>query len=103
MSAFEELTPEQRRMARQAGAAFTPDSEEQELLGEHEQLALDTLGPQPGELYLNTHTGEIGCVVTAATRRKSWVKVRRSGHITEIPLHWLGVHWKPCRPDGTLK
>lgn len=98
-----DLTREQWAMARQAGAAFTPDSEEQDLGGEGEQLAIDTLGPQPGELYLNTHTGEIGCVVTAATRRKSWVKIRRSGHVTEIPLHWLGTHWKPCRPDGSLR
>lgn len=98
-----ELTREQWRMARQAGAAFEPPDEEQALVGEQQQLAFDRLGPQPGDLLLNIHTGTIGCVVAAATRRKAWVKIRHNGHITEVALSWIGKHWKPCRPDGTLK
>ena len=97
-----ELTREQWRMVRQAGAAFQPPDEEQGV-GEHEQLSIVGLGPQPGELLLNVHTHAIGCVVSAATRRKAWVKIRHNGRLTDVPLNWVGEHWKPCRPDGTLK
>lgn len=98
-----ELTPEQWRMARQAGAALAPDSEEQHLAEGGRQLSFDGLGPGVGELYKNVHTGEMACVVSTATRRKSWVSLRHGGRVTEVPLSWLGEHWLACRPDGRLK
>lgn len=97
-----DLTPEQWRMARQAGAAFTPDTEEQAAGQAVEQLALDGLGPVAGSLLMNAHTHTIGTVVSAATRRRAWVKIRHNGRVTEIPLSWIGEHWHACRPDGTL-
>ena len=96
-----DLTAEQWRMARQAGAAFTSEDEAEQLPLLGTQLSLPGLGPDPGELFRNVHTGEIGTVITAATRRKSWVTIRRGGRLTDVPLHWLEKHWAPCRPDGT--
>lgn len=97
-----ELTPEQWRMARQAGASFNVEDPEEELRQAGEQLALDGLGPHPGDTYRNAHTGEIATVVTSTTRRKSWVTLRHSNRLTEVPLAWLGEHWLACRPDGSL-
>ena len=34
-------------------------------------------------------------------RRKGWVLLRRDGRLTETPIHALGEHWQPCRPNGT--
>lgn len=98
-----DLTPEEWRLARQAGAAFTADTNEQDAGEEGEQLAIANLGPQPGELLLNIHTQTICCVISAATRRKTWVKLRRNGRVTEIPLTDIGKHYRPCRPDGSLR
>jgi hypothetical protein len=98
-----EITPAQWRMARQAGASFQNDTESEPVPEHGQQLIFDQLGPQPGDLLRNVHSGEIACVVTMATRRKTWVTVRRSGRLTEVELSWIGEYWQPCRPDGSLR
>lgn len=88
-------------MARQAGASFHSEEDSEQLPEAGQQLALDGLGPAPGDLMLNTHTGIIGCVVSFETRRKGWVTIRHNNRQTTVPLEWIGKHWVPCRPDGT--
>lgn len=97
-----ELTPAQWRMARQAGASFTDESE-LEPVGEFgEQLVLDGLGPPAGATFLNVHTGMMGCVVRTATRRRMWITMRHNGRLTEMTPEGLAEHWRACRADGTL-
>jgi hypothetical protein len=97
-----DLTPTQWKMARQAGASFTDESD-LEPVGEFgEQLTLAELGPHGGDLYRNVHTGLVGCVVRTATRRRTWVTIRHSGRLTDVSLDQLAKHWRACRPDGSL-
>lgn len=97
-----DLTPEQWKMARQAGASFTDESELVPVGEFGEQLTLAELGPHGGELYRNKHTGLVGCVVLTATRRRTWVTIRHNGRVTDVTLGVLAEHWDPCRPDGSL-
>lgn len=97
-----DLTAEQWRMARQAGASFTDESELEEVGEYGEQLALDGLSPPAGQLLLNVHTGLMACVIRTATRRKCWVTVRYQGRLTDILLDQLAEHWKACHADGSL-
>lgn len=101
MSAFSDLTPEQRKQCYQAGAAFADESPTAIDSPFGQQLMLDGTGPELGTLYRNVHTGEIGCVVKLTQRRYAWVTLRVSDRLTEIPQGWLQEHWAPCRPDGT--
>lgn len=97
-----DLTPEQWKMARQAGASFTDESD-LEPVGEYgEQLPLDGTGPKAGELYRNVHTGNIGCVTRTTTRRRLWITLRHQGRLTEVTPETLSEHWERCHPDGTV-
>ena len=97
-----ELTRERWAMARQAGAAFRDEDPGMIETPYGDQPVLPGMGPQPGALFRNRHTGSIGTVVRVTTRRRLWVTLRHDGRLTEIPGHWLGDHWRPCRPDGSL-
>lgn len=98
-----ELTAAEWRMCRQAGAAFAQEDATEVQTKYGQQLMFGQLGPAPGELYRNTHTGAVGTIVGVRQDRRCWVTVRHDGRRTEIPLDWLGVHWVPCRPDGSLR
>lgn len=67
------------------------------------QLALDGHLPEEGSTWLNTHNGHIATVEKVIRRRYDWIQLRLDGRQTEIPLSWLTEHYKPCRPDGTLR
>lgn len=95
-----DLTPEQWAMCRQAGAAFTGESDTRVEQPDGQQLSFDGQGPALGELFRNQHTGTIATVVKVQQRTHLWVTLRAGGRLTEIPAGWLGQHWTPCRPDG---
>lgn len=95
-----DLTPERWAMCRQAGAAFTDETDTRVEHPNGQQLSLDGQGPALGELYRNTHTGIIATVVKTRQRNHLWVTLRVNNRVTEIPGRWLGEHWTPCRPDG---
>lgn len=102
MSAFSDLTPQQRKMARQAGAAFTPPVEEQADTRYGAQMMLAGTGPAAGDTYMNRHTNQIATVIGIRQGRYAWVKLRRDGRSTELTLPELQEHYQRCRPDGTL-
>jgi hypothetical protein len=97
-----ELTPEQWRMCRQAGASFADESPTAVDTPHGQQLMIGGLGPVPGDLFRNRHTGDIGCIVKIAQRQYAWATLRVSDRLTTIPVGWLGQHWDACRPDGSL-
>lgn len=72
-----------------------------ELSGAHgDQLAIGQLLPIAGDRYQNCHTDSIGTVESVETRRRTWVKLRRDGRTTTIPLSELEQHWQPYRPPA---
>jgi hypothetical protein len=62
---------------------------------EPEQLAITELTPQPGTLWRNIHDGRIAVIVHLDQRRRTWVKVRRDGRLTDMPLSALLEHYRP--------
>jgi len=90
-------------MARQAGASFSVDDPEEQARQAAQQLAIPTLGFQPGELLRNAHTGDIGCVIRVEQRLYAWVVLRVKGQLHEVTVTEIGEHWFPCRPDGSAR
>ena len=103
MTDTDNLSAEQWRMARQAGAAFRDEDPTAVETPFGQQLTIPGTGPQLGGLWRNRHTGEMGCVVKLRQGRHGWVTLRAGGRVTEIPVGWLGDHWQECRPDGTVR
>jgi hypothetical protein len=97
-----ELTAEQWAMARQAGAAFTDESSTHVEHPYGQQLMILGTGPQLGDLYRNVHTGQVGCVVKLRQARYGWVTLRVGDRLTDVQFGWLGEHWVPCGPGGTV-
>lgn len=97
-----DLTPEQWRQARQAGAAFQPPVEEEVLTPFGQRLALPGTAPAPGSLWRNRHTFSIATVLTVEQRSYAWVHFRRDGHQSTSTLASFLEHYQACRPDGTL-
>lgn len=97
-----DLTPEQWRQARQAGAAFAPPVEEQALTPYGQQLALPGTTPAPGSLWRNRHTFAIVTVLSVEQRRYAWIHFRRDGRQSTHTLTTFLEHHQACRPDGTL-
>lgn len=102
MSAFSELTPEQRKLCYQAGAAFADESPTAVDTPFGQQLMIPGTGPALGALYRNRHTGDVGCVVKLRQGRYGWVTLRVGDRLTDVQFPWLSEHWAPCRPDGSL-
>lgn len=97
-----DLTPEQWRQARQAGAAFTPPAEEEALTPYGQQPVIGGMMPAPGSLWRNRHTFSIVTVLSVEQRRYAWVHFRRDGRQSTDTLTGFLEHHQPCRPDGTL-
>lgn len=97
-----ELTREQWRMARQAGAAFAPPAEEQANTPYGQQLALPGTMPAPGSTWRNRHTFSIVTVLRVEQRRCAWIHFRRDGRQSTNTLDAFLKHHQACRPDGTL-
>lgn len=97
-----ELTRDEWRMVRRAGAAFNDESPTHVEHPYGQQLQIPGTGPELGALYRNRHTDQIGCVVRLRQGRYGWVTLRVSDRLTDVLHSVLAKHWAPCRPDGRL-
>lgn len=95
-----DLTPEQWRMARQAGAAFTDESQAVVTSPYGAQLSLLDDDPAPGSTWRNIHTGAICTVIDIEQRAYAWVNFRRDGRQSTGTLTAFLKHHRPCRADG---
>lgn len=96
------LTPEQWRLARQAGAAFAPPAEEQADTPYGQRPTIPGSTPAPGSLWRNRHTFAIVTVLRVEQRRCAWIHFRRDGRQSTGTLAAFLEHHQACRPDGTL-
>lgn len=63
------------------------------------QLQLDRLGPEPGELVRNVHTGELATVLGVGQRKYCWVILRYRDGEREQRLSDFYDHWAPFTAD----
>lgn len=62
------------------------------------QLQLGDLGPEPGTVYRNRHTGERAVVLGVGQRRYCWVVMRYRGEQVEVRLDRFEDDWTPAVP-----
>jgi hypothetical protein len=60
-----------------------------------DQLALDPGMPTAGDTYRNIHTLEISTVLQITQRSYCWVKFRKGGRESELPLNHFLEHYQP--------
>ena len=98
-----ELTPDQWRLARQAGAAFRDETTQVETSRHGPQTVIPGLAPLEGQMYRNRHTGGICTVLSIVQRRKCWVIFRYQNREYDCDLPAFEKAWEPCRPDGRVR
>jgi hypothetical protein len=62
------------------------------------QLQLGDMGPTPGEVVRNVHTGELATVMGVGQRKYCWVVLRYREGEREQRLADFYDHWAPMAP-----
>lgn len=60
-------------------------------------MQLPGMGPEPGDLFANRHTGQICCLLEIIQKRGVWYRIRTGGRTTLIGAVGLAENWVPYR------